>query len=924
MVQTNQEQTPQTGQQVTQQSEQQGTNPTPESQTVEVQQPAEEQVEQQSVQEDKPKLITYLGNDYELDNYIKQLQYNIGPYISYLKLDKNQSRILRDSFNMFIGKLKAGEVAIDDTGAWIDYAGEMANTEKGFDPWGLVVRLANMGLANVSPYQAPEPEKPQVLPTFTFNSGRGYLFSGEDPLLAPAFSGLSWDEQKNILKSFFAIDPEDITKSSIYTQWGKTYSSPFDQKDIQDTITGINTELSKDTTEPSSMLKYYLSRLGYNTASIWSKSESPASESSANTQQVDASIQYPSNETNIGDNSTNNTAVQNSAQSSAQQSSANSFESWINNYTQGVDYNSPILTFNSDDNKKLSLTVKDNIDTSNLIGQYSNFVYNILTLKGSQINNFLNKFFTINGSIPNEWSKERARAVILWAVTDAINKKYPNTYTSTSNGINYYNLVNSNMFYLMGIQNNHLKRFKWDATEYGKKSRRWQYDRIPKNKKGGTIVKARNGIDLWREIRDKYNLGDSLSFLNLLSNQDSTTPSAGESITEGTSQDQETPTPDNGGTQQGQSTPSAVVDTVPSNFPTTQIEFTGNLSDLDGLDINKHDRTKSWKAWRDERLGAGDVIFWKDNEYYSMPGTMAYTFRDNLKNYFSGSTVVANENQVPSEGNAKWWSSLLNSANAINKGLFTSINNDTNADLLKESTYPVLNTPQTYAYSPLTTNFSTQQLQRQQALEAERQQQLAADQQSDITLGLNARKSATLSRLGNEQQILAATDSQLRTDMASNIANQNKYFDDLSDLTNTNRKSIYDAQLQRAQIDAANRTKNTENVWGGVFDTVGSNIQSMFTDQIERDENIIREYWRRRGNDYIRQVWTAWQAQHGGASASYNDFLNSSEYQDAQSEVATMLRQRENYVPSASAYSWRKQNKKGGKLTYSILNKLRR
>ena len=157
--------------------------------------------------------------------------------------------------------------------------------------------------------------------------------------------------------------------------------------------------------------------------------------------------------------------------------------------------------------------------------------------------------------------------------------------------------------------------------------------------------------------------------------------------------------------------------------------------------------------------------------------------------------------------------------------------------------------------------------------------------------------------------------------MASNIANQNKYFDDLSDLTNTNRRSIYDAQLQRAQIDAANRTKNTENVWGGVFDTVSSNIQSMFTDQIERDENIIREYWRRRGNDYIRQVYDAWHAKTGG---TYNDFLSSAEYQDAASEVATMLRQRENYVPSASAYSWRKPYKKGGKLIYSILNKLRR
>ena len=127
MAQINQEQTPQTDQQVTQQPEQQVTNPTPESQTAEVQQSVEEQVEE------KPKVITYLGNDYELDNYIKQLQYNIGPYISYLKLDRDQSKILRNSFNMFIGKLRAGEVTIDDTGAWVDYAGEMTNTRKGFD-----------------------------------------------------------------------------------------------------------------------------------------------------------------------------------------------------------------------------------------------------------------------------------------------------------------------------------------------------------------------------------------------------------------------------------------------------------------------------------------------------------------------------------------------------------------------------------------------------------------------------------------------------------------------------------------------------------------------------------------------------------------------------------------------------------------------
>ena len=126
MAQTNQQtdqQTPQPEQQVQANTQQQ---------PVAEQQPVQQSVEEQV--EEKPKVINYLGNEYELDNYIKQLQYNIGSYISYLKLDKDQSRILRDSFNMFIGKLRAGEVAIDDTGAWVDYAGEIANTKKGFDP----------------------------------------------------------------------------------------------------------------------------------------------------------------------------------------------------------------------------------------------------------------------------------------------------------------------------------------------------------------------------------------------------------------------------------------------------------------------------------------------------------------------------------------------------------------------------------------------------------------------------------------------------------------------------------------------------------------------------------------------------------------------------------------------------------------------
>lgn len=915
MAQTNQQtdqQTPQPEQQVQDNTQQQ---------PVAEQQPVQQSVEEQV--EEKPKVINYLGNEYELDNYIKQLQYNIGSYISYLKLDKDQSRILRDSFNMFIGKLRAGEVAIDDTGAWVDYAGEMANTKKGFDPWGLVVRLANMGLSNMTPYQAPEPEKTPVLPEFAFNSGKGYLFSGEDPLLAPAFSGLSWDEQKNILKSFFAIDPADITKSSIYTQWGKTYSSPFDQKDIQDTITGINTELSKDTTEPSGMLKYYLSRLGYNTASIWPKS----------TTDTDSQTSQQTNTGSVNGSSTQPTSTTSTQTNTSQSNNTfSTFDQWIEYNTRGTDYDTPILTFTPSDNKAVTLIVKDGVDKNNLIGQYSTFIYNILSLNTEQVNNFLNKFFTGTNNIPTTWSKERARAAIFQAVTQAINKKYPNEFITNNNGVNYYNLMASGNYFLLGIQNNKLKKFKWDSTQYGKDKIQWRYNNsTSKKKKGGTIVKAQQGIT-WQGILNRNNLGvENTKFYNLAYNYDLTDPSSSEYTTEGstsdqspidnggTPQDQVTPPQDNGGTPQGQGTPPPVR-TTPNGFYTTEIEFTGNLEDLSNLGVKQFTDQDDWETWRNERIKEGDVIFWKDGKYYSIPGSTAYTFRDTLKNYYSGSTVVANENQVPSEGNAKWMSSLLSSLNALNKGLFTSLNNDANARLLKENTLPVLQTPQTYTYSPLTTNFSTQQLQRQQALNAERQQQLGADQQSDITLGLNARKSATLDRLNNEQAILAATDSQLKTDMATNVSDQNKYFQNLSELTNNNRKSIYDAQLQRASIDATNRTKNTENVWGGVFDTVGNNLQSLFTDKIQRQENIIREYWRRRGNDYIQQVWNAWHTKNKG---TYNDFLNSSEYADAQSEVNSMLRQQEDYVPSASAYSWRTK-KQGGRLTYSILNKLRR
>ena len=241
MAQTNQ--TPsQTGQS---QVQSQDTQQPVEEQTA--QQPAEEQVEQQSVQEDKPKLITYLGNNYELDNYIKQLQYNIGPYISYLKLDKNQSRTLRDCFNLFIGKLKSGEVSIDNAGAWIDYAGEMSNTEKGFDPWGLVVRLANMGLSSISPYKEPTASESETteLPEFMFNSNRGYLFDGQDTLVTQRFPNLSWEQQRNILKQFFNYDAANPQTSYIYNQWSKFYSSPF-EGEIINTIKNINEELNSE------------------------------------------------------------------------------------------------------------------------------------------------------------------------------------------------------------------------------------------------------------------------------------------------------------------------------------------------------------------------------------------------------------------------------------------------------------------------------------------------------------------------------------------------------------------------------------------------------------------------------------------------------------------------------------------------------
>lgn len=933
MAQTDQEQTPQTDQQVTQQLEQQGTNPTPESQTVEVQQPVEEPAQE------KLKVINYLGNEYELDNYIKQLQYNIGPYISYLKLDKDQSRVLRDSFNMFIGKLRAGEVAIDDTGAWVDYAGEMANTKKGFDPWGLVVRLANMGLANMTPYQAPEPEKPQVLPAFTLNSGRGYLFSEEDPIRNSVFSELPWDEQKNILKSFFNLDPLDITKSTIYTQWGETYSSPFNLKIIQD----INKELDKNSTEPSGMLKYYLSSLGYNTDSIWPKS---TTETNSQTPQQTSTGATSASVNGSSSQSTTTTSTQtNTSQSS---STPSTFDEWIAYNTKGVNYDDPILEL-IPINQQQQLIINNNAvkgddQRKNFIGQCANLIYNINSLSRSQILNFMNKFFSNSAAVQEHLLKvgdQQKRAWIVSNVLNALKVKYPDQYITKSGEITYLNLLGDDAYYLLGIQNNKLKRFKWNSTEWGQGIINALYNNsVSKKKKGGTIVKAQAGLPL-QDILLESSLGTPFNTTqySLLPNippnttssisftTDVSTPSAADNLGIPSFGDRVT---------QAQPQGSKTI-TTPDIDP-DQIRYTGSWDTISNI-AERWDPNTDWSQWRNSQINNKYAIIYatdKDGKkgYFSIPVTMAYLLKDNLKNYYFGTQVVPNEDLTPGEGNAKWMSSLLSSLNALNKGLFTSLNNDANARLLKENTLPVLQTPQTYTYSPLTTNFSTQQLQRQQALNAERQQQLGADQQSDITLGLNARKSATLDRLNNEQTILAATDSQLRTDMATNVSDQNKYFQNLSELTNNNRKSIYDAQLQRAQIDAANRTKNTENVWGGVFDTVGNNLQSIFTDQIERDEAIMQDYWRQRGNEYMNQAFQQWKRIPENINRSYNDFLNTNDYQLAQTEVSRMLRLKNAYTPSALAYNWITpknntsgsipESKKGGRLTYSILNKLRR
>ena len=159
--------------------------------------------------------------------------------------------------------------------------------------------------------------------------------------------------------------------------------------------------------------------------------------------------------------------------------------------------------------------------------------------------------------------------------------------------------------------------------------------------------------------------------------------------------------------------------------------------------------------------------------------------------------------------------------------------------------------------------------------------------------------------------------------MSTAVTDQNKQFNTLTDIFNTNRANIQDARFKRAQIEAANRTKNTEGVWGGLFDAIGANIQNMFTDRIERDNAIIKDYWKERSNRFMDEVFNRWKAKTG--SNDYNKFITSEEYIRANEEIQRMLTLREDYTPSASTYNFVLGNfKRGGKLTQSILNKLRR
>lgn len=922
MAQTNQ--TPsQTGQS---QVQSQDTQQPVEEQTA--QQPAEEQVEQQSVQEDKPKLITYLGNNYELDNYIKQLQYNIGPYISYLKLDKNQSRTLRDCFNLFIGKLKSGEVSIDNAGAWIDYAGEMSNTEKGFDPWGLVVRLANMGLSSISPYKEPTASESETteLPEFMFNSNRGYLFDGQDTLVTQRFPNLSWEQQRNILKQFFNYDAANPQTSYIYNQWSKFYSSPF-EGEIINTIKNINEELNQEnTTGPSEMLKFYLSRLGYNPEDLWSTkkttqgtSDGSATSTAINNNPSSAAGSYSSD----GSSSTSGNSTGNS-------STTSNFDSFVNSLTNGINYDDVLLTFKpgnyrgiNDSDIQVNNLVRGNKDRQKrMLADLTTILYNINTTTINQLGWFLKQYFSGHYNYKQFNEGNDRKAAMLYSILLALRKEGLNIFTSPNTAITeelYFNTFNHSKsnYYLIGIKDNQLKRFKWNTTEWGRKRMQELFNNSTSSKKkGGTIVKARLGLPsfLERVQQRVFDPEGIFSDSQLLSQQ---TP-----VVDST-QDQTSEASSNSGPTTIVTSPS-----IDQNY-LDSIQYNGDINKINKIATMWDSTTNpDGSKWMSQQITNGNVIFTTRNEdgsysYYSIPESTARQYREELPNYWSGTKTVANEDTIPTDSNAKWIASLLNSANQVGKGIFTALNNDANSELLRNATVPELKTPQTYTYSPITTNFSTQQLQRQKALTAERQQQLAADQQSDITLGLNARKSATLDRLNNEQAISAATDSQLRTDMSTAVTDQNKQFNTLSDIFNTSRANIQDARFKRAQIEAANRTKNTEGVWGGLFDAIGANIQNMFTDRIERDNAIIKDYWRERSNRFMDKVFNRWKAKTG--SNDYNKFITSEEYIRANEEVQRMLTLREDYTPSASTYNFVLGNfKRGGKLTQSILNKLRR
>ena len=72
--------------------------------------------------------------------------------------------------------------------------------------------------------------------------------------------------------------------------------------------------------------------------------------------------------------------------------------------------------------------------------------------------------------------------------------------------------------------------------------------------------------------------------------------------------------------------------------------------------------------WMNEQITNGNVIFTTRNEdgsysYYSIPESAARQYREELPNYWSGTKTVANEDAIPTDSNAKWIASLLNSTN---------------------------------------------------------------------------------------------------------------------------------------------------------------------------------------------------------------------------------------------------------------------